>query len=98
LGTSNIYLQEEIHEKEFYSLLKSCHLQDHFKAVRDTDYLAKTTNYTYLVEKRLWQKTQLQRAVVKPPPSYRLHRTTDGPLNVTVRQAVSFYDYELFFL
>jgi hypothetical protein len=64
--------------------MQKCYLQDHCKAVREADYLARTTNYSYLVEKRLWQKTELYRASSKAPQFSRIHRTTDGPLNITV--------------
>lgn len=67
-----------------YSMIQKCHLQGHLKAIREAEYIARTTDYNYLVEKRLWQKTQLENAVVKDNPNIRIHRTTDGPLNITV--------------
>lgn len=77
-----------MNEYEFYHLLKNCCLQDHLTAARDIDYLARTTNYRYLVEKRLWQKTELEAVEKELNASFvkkgKLHRTSDGFLNITV--------------
>ncbi|XP_035710024.1 uncharacterized protein LOC118436323 [Folsomia candida] len=75
---------DEIQELEFYKVIQKCHLQDHLKALREADLMARTTSYEYLVERRLWQKTELQKALTKAPTFARMHRTTDGPLNITV--------------
>ncbi|ODN03385.1 Cilia- and flagella-associated protein 69 [Orchesella cincta] len=79
--------KEETNESEFYALMKRCRLQDHLIAAREVDFLARTTNYHYLVEKRLWQKSELERAAQDLDLAFiknsRIHRTSDGHLNIT---------------
>ncbi|CAL8148215.1 unnamed protein product [Orchesella dallaii] len=79
--------KEETKESEFYALMKRCRLQDHLIAAREVDFLARTTNYHYLVEKRLWQKAELERAAQDLDLAFiknsRIHRTSDGHLNIT---------------
>lgn len=88
-----------MHERQFYSVIQQCHLQNHLAAITEADSYARTTNYFLLVEKRLWQKAQLQKAmkIAENTKNYsknsavtnnnnaaRIHRTTDDTLNVTV--------------
>jgi len=76
-----------MNERELYGMINKCQLQGHLKAVREAEYMARTTDYLYLVEKRLWQKTQMENSVIKGDTVGRIHRTTDGPLNITVRES-----------
>lgn len=68
-------------------------IQRRIKAGRQADYIARTSDYTYLVEKRLWQLTQLQRAEAVMDETIRIHRTSNGPLNITVCISKAYFSF-----
>lgn len=76
-----------MNEVEFYALVKRCRLQDHLLAATEVQFLARTTNYRFLVEKRLWQKSELQGTLEDLTADFvktsRIHRISDGDLNIT---------------
>lgn len=84
--------KEEMNENEFYALLKQCRLQDHLIAAKEIEYMARTTNYNFLVEKRLWQKSELQQHEKQLGATFtknsRIHRVSDGELNITVAKLI----------